>query len=100
MANNIEKRKNPRKSNERQGKDRREFDRGTGDRRKINNRIANRREEDREKEDIYSDQIEGRNAVIELLESGKDINKLYITKGDRTGSINKIIAIAKEKKAK
>ena len=98
MANNIEKRKNPRKSNERQGKDRREFDRGTGDRRKINNRIANRREEDREKEDIYSDQIEGRNAVIELLESGKDINKLYITKGDRTGSINKIIAIAKEKK--
>ena len=35
---------------------------------------------------------------MELLESGKNINKLYITKGDKYGSINKIIAIAKEKK--
>ncbi|MBP3831804.1 MAG: 23S rRNA (guanosine(2251)-2'-O)-methyltransferase RlmB, partial [Clostridia bacterium] len=39
-----------------------------------------------------------RNAVIELLESGKDINKLYITKGEKNGSINKIIALAKENK--
>ena len=29
----------------------------------------------------FDDQIEGRNAVLELLESGKDINKIYITKG-------------------
>ena len=46
----------------------------------------------------YDDQIEGRNSVLEVLESGKDINKIYITKGERHGSINKIIAIAKEKK--
>ncbi len=44
------------------------------------------------------DKIEGRNSVLELLESGKDINKLYITRGEKHGSINKIIAIAKEKK--
>ena len=50
------------------------------------------------KEKSYDDQIEGRNAVLELLESNKDINKIYITAGPKKGSINKIIAIAKEKK--
>ena len=50
------------------------------------------------KEKSYDDQIEGRNAVLELLESDKDINKIYITAGPKKGSINKIIAIAKEKK--
>lgn len=44
------------------------------------------------------DQVEGRNSVMELLESSKDINKIFITKGERHGSINKIIAMAKEKK--
>ena len=46
----------------------------------------------------YEDQIEGRNSVLELLESGKDINKIYIAKGEKHGSINKIIAKAKENK--
>ena len=44
----------------------------------------------------YDDQVEGRNSVLELLESGKGINKIFITKGEKHGSINKIIAIAKE----
>ena len=44
------------------------------------------------------EQVEGRNAVLELLESGKDINKIYIESGEKTGSINKIIALAKENK--
>ena len=43
-------------------------------------------------------QIEGRNSVIELLKSGKDINKLYIQKGERHGSINEIIRLAKNNK--
>ena len=46
----------------------------------------------------YEDQVEGRNSVLELLESGKDINKIYITRGEKHGSINKIIAKAKERK--
>ncbi len=46
----------------------------------------------------YEDQVEGRNSVLELLESGKDINKIFITKGEKHGSINKIIAKAKERK--
>ena len=56
-----------------------------------------KRREDRE-EKSYDDQVEGRNSVLELLESGKDINKIFIAKGERHGSINKIIAIAKEKR--
>ena len=49
-------------------------------------------------EKIFEDQVEGRNSVLELLESGKDINKIFVTKGEKHGSINKIIAKAKEKK--
>ena len=96
---NMDRRRDGRRKNERRGDDRREFDRGTGDRRKLNNRAERRREEDKEKfEEVYSDQVEGRNSVIELLESNKDINKLYITKGEKNGSINKIMAMSKEKK--
>lgn len=39
--------------------------------------------------------IEGRNAVIELLKSEKNINKIFIQKGERQGSINEIIKLAK-----
>ena len=46
----------------------------------------------------YNDQVEGRNSVIELLESGKDINKIFIEKGEKHGSIHKIIAMAKTRK--
>ena len=71
---------------------------------KKNQKHPLRRMEDKEnkiKQDfskIFDDQIEGRNAVIELLESGKDINKIYNTKRKKKGSINKIIAMANEKK--
>ncbi len=46
----------------------------------------------------FNDQVEGRNSVLELLESGKDINKLYVADGEKHGSIHKIIALAKEQK--
>ena len=96
------RRKESRRQEERRNFERREFDRGTLDRRKLDRRGPERRKENRriDDEDIvaFSDQVEGRNAVIELLERGKDINKLYITKGEKNGSINKIIALAKENK--
>ena len=101
MANH-EKNRDNRKKKERRGEDRREFERGILDRRKIDRRNTKKINSDvqtvKGEEDFYSDQIEGRNAVIELLESGKDINKLYISKGEKNGSINKIIAMAKERK--
>lgn len=46
----------------------------------------------------YSDQVEGRNPVFELLESNRDINKLIVIKGEKHGSINKILGIAKERR--
>ena len=49
-------------------------------------------------EEQYQDQVEGRNAVIELLESGRDINKIFVGNGEKNGSINKILALAKEKR--
>lgn len=39
----------------------------------------------------------GRNAVSELLKSGRDINKIYIKKGERTGSLVVIAAKALER---
>ena len=44
----------------------------------------------------YEDIVCGRNSVLELLKSGKDINKLFVEKGNRSGSINEIIAKAKQ----
>lgn len=38
----------------------------------------------------------GRNPVLELLKSGAGIDKLYVQKGDRQGSITKIIGKAKD----
>ena len=102
----MERRKIPnRRQEERRKKTRRENNRGIIDRRgSMQRRREDRRIEDKENkieeniEKIFTDQIEGRNAVIELLESNKDINKLYVTKGEKKGSINKIIAMANEKK--
>ena len=94
-----------RRTQDRRKQSRRENNRGIIDRRgSMDRRTQNRRIEDKEAqikqdlEKIFEDQIEGRNAVLELLESNKDINKIYITKGEKKGSINKIIAIANEKK--
>ncbi len=42
--------------------------------------------------------IFGRNSVKELLTSGRDIEKIYVTRGEREGSINLLIALAKERK--
>ena len=53
---------------------------------------------EKDEEKVYEDIVSGRNAVLELLKTDKDINKLYIERGERHGSINEIIAKANEKK--
>ena len=58
----------------------------------------NRKTNNNQDNEKISDQIEGRNSVLELLESDRDINKILIAKGERHGSINKIISLAKERK--
>ncbi len=54
-----------------------------------------KKENAKNEEVILDDQVEGRNSVIELLESGRDINKIFVAKGEKHGSINKILALAK-----
>ena len=41
--------------------------------------------------------VVGRNAVIELIKSGREIENILIAKGEREGSVSKIIALAKDK---
>ena len=101
MRNNrVERRSHER----RKGQDRREKEdlkdsnRRMFERRHEERRKEIRRQEDQKEEKKFDDQIEGRNSVLELLESGKDINKIYVTRGEKHGSINKILAIAKERK--
>lgn len=43
------------------------------------------------------DRLEGRNPVIEALKSGRSINRIYVAKGEREGSVNQIIAMARQK---
>ena len=53
---------------------------------------------DRRREEPDECTIFGRNAVKELLSSGRDIEKFYIQSGDREGSVNLLIGIASERK--
>ena len=48
------------------------------------------------KQDEYDDLVYGRNAVLEVLKSNRDINKIFIERGQKHGSIHEIIAKAKE----
>lgn len=40
--------------------------------------------------------VEGRNAVIELLKSDRTVNKIMVARGDRQGSVNEILKLAKQ----
>lgn len=42
-------------------------------------------------------QLEGRNAVLEVLKSGRDIEKIIVQKGNVEGTIRRIAGLAKEK---
>ena len=65
---------------------------------KSKNLFHSKKEMKKMENEAYQDQVEGRNAVLELLETGRDINKILVAKGEKHGSIHKIIAIAKERK--
>lgn len=41
--------------------------------------------------------VVGRNPVLEVLDSGRGIEKIYILRGKREGSVNKIAALARER---
>ena len=45
------------------------------------------------------DLIIGRNAVSEALKSGREVDTLFVAKGDRSGSIGMLIGLARDKGA-
>ncbi len=53
---------------------------------------------EREVRPVDENVISGRNAVRELLSTGRDIEKIYIQSGEREGSVNLLIGMASERK--
>lgn len=51
-----------------------------------------------EKNEISASVVSGRNAVKELLASGRDIDKIYVQKGERAGSVVMLVAKASERR--
>ena len=41
--------------------------------------------------------IIGRNPILEALDSDRELNQIFVARGERTGSIGKIISLAKQK---
>ena len=82
------------------GKQKSNFQSQTSNFKKNNNKMKAEKVNMKRKEtnnSNFDDQVEGRNSVLELLESEKDINKIFVTRGEKQGSINKIIGRAKGK---
>lgn len=63
-------------------------------RRENDNKFSSNTNEKTFREDL----IEGRNAVIEVLRSERTVEQILVANGDVSGSINMILALAKEKK--
>lgn len=55
------------------------------------------KKEDKSDFKINDNLVIGRNAVLELIKSGREIENIIVSKGEREGSVLKIIALAKEK---
>lgn len=51
-----------------------------------------------EKNEISAAVVSGRNAVKELLASGRDVDKIYVQRGEREGSILMLVGKAAERK--
>ena len=82
------------RNNDRRGNDRRNGGKG----RDFKNGAPHRNNErERFTEELDETVVIGRNAVKELLSGGRDVDKLYITSGEREGSINQLLGIASDR---
>jgi 23S rRNA (guanosine2251-2'-O)-methyltransferase len=81
------------------GRNRNNDRRNNGKGRDFKKNTAPRRDNERERftEELDETVVIGRNAVKELLSGGRDVDKLYITSGDKEGSINQLLGIAAER---
>lgn len=81
------------------------YEKKSFDRKKAGKRTDNYKRTDRkiiDSPEFSSDENEGlvvgRNAVKELLADGRDVEKIYVQRGEREGSINLLIGIASERR--
>ncbi len=86
--------KQSRKARINREKENRKFDKKNNNRNNSKDNL--KKVENLKPEKDYEDVVAGRNAVLELLKSGKDINKIFVQRGEKHGSINEIIAKAKD----
>ena len=61
----------------------------------ITNNVSQNNERENEKDVIF-----GRNSVAEAIKSGRPLDSVMVARGDRSGSIPKIVADAKEEAAR
>ena len=70
-----------------------------GKKQNTNKNQQNSRKEDRSaRTELNECVVSGRNAVRELLMGERDVDKIYVSSGDREGSIKLLVAMAVEKK--
>ena len=81
------------------GKNRNNDRRNNGKGRDFKKSAAPHRDNERQRftEELDETVVIGRNAVKELLSGGRDVDKLYITSGEREGSINQLLGIASDR---
>ncbi len=60
-------------------------------------RKTEKRREYTAEQESNENQLEGRNAILEVLRSGRDIEKIMVAKGNVEGTIKRIVAMAAEK---
>lgn len=82
-------------------KDRKPFDKKNYGKRDFSAKGYSSKPKDKEErennEELANGSVPGRNAVRELLKSGRDIEKIFVREGDREGSITVLVAQAIER---
>jgi 23S rRNA (guanosine2251-2'-O)-methyltransferase len=66
-------------------------------RKKFDNQPRPERRRDEQKNEDIENMVYGRNSVMETIRSGRTVDKLFVAKGEREGSIVRVIAMAKDK---
>ena len=54
-------------------------------------------EKTKKEKKFNENQLEGRNAILEALKNGREIDKIFIRKGNTDGTLKKIVAMATDK---
>ncbi|MCI1931376.1 MAG: 23S rRNA (guanosine(2251)-2'-O)-methyltransferase RlmB, partial [Clostridia bacterium] len=54
-------------------------------------------QDDKQEKPLNENQVEGRNAILEVFKSGRDIDKIMVAKGNTEGTIRRIIGMASDR---